>query len=143
MLREFADTLRIAPLANADTEAVVALWRRCGLTRPWNDPHADVALAVGTTGAEVLVGHAGEAVAATAMVGFDGHRGWVYYLAVDPDARLGGFGRAMMTAAEAWLRERGAPKINLMVRDDNAAAGVFYERLGYEIQAVRTFGKFL
>lgn len=75
------------------------------------------------------------------MVGFDGHRGWVYYLAVDPGVRRRGLGRDMMEAAERWLRDRGAPKMQLMVRETNAAALGFYERLGLERQAVITLGK--
>jgi len=77
------------------------------------------------------------------MVGFDGHRGWVYYLAVAPERRRAGLGRAMMDAAEAWLRERGAPKIQLMVRDDNSHAIGFYKSLGLEPQKVVTLGRFL
>ena len=77
------------------------------------------------------------------MVGCDGHRGWVYYLAVAPERRRSGLGRTMMDAAEAWLRERGAPKIQLMVREDNEAALGFYEALGLERQKVVTLGRFL
>ena len=76
------------------------------------------------------------------MTGFDGHRGWVYYLAVSPEHRRKGLGRALMVAAEAWLRERGAPKIQLMVREENEALG-FYEALGLERQKVVTLGRFL
>jgi ribosomal protein S18 acetylase RimI-like enzyme len=133
----------IVEIAEAEIEAAVALWERCGLTRPWNDPRADIALAMRSTDAEVLVGHADGALAATVMVGFDGHRGWVYYLAVAPDARRGGLGRRLMAAAEDWLSARGAPKIQLMVREENAAVAAFYEGLGYELQATKVFGKWL
>ncbi len=136
-------TIRIAQIADAEIGTVVALWERCGLTRPWNDPRADIALAMRSAAAEILVGHTGDAVAATVMVGFDGHRGWVYYLAVDPDARLCGVGRRMMEAAEAWLSARGAPKLQLMVREENDAVCAFYERLGYAPQATKVFGKWL
>ena len=135
--------MRIAEIAEADIDTVVDLWERCGLTRPWNDPRADIALAMRSGAAEVLVGHIGEAVIATVMVGFDGHRGWVYYLAVDPDARLGGLGCRMMAAAEDWLRDRGAPKLNLMVREENAAVAAFYQRLGYALEPRLVFGKWL
>ena len=77
------------------------------------------------------------------MVGFDGHRGWVYYLGVDPECRRNGLGRMMMDAAEQWLRERNAPKIQLMVRDSNEQAIGFYETLGYEVQPVMTLGRHL
>lgn len=126
-----------------DAGAVVALWDACGLTRPWNDAHADFALAVAGPGSAVLVAREDGALAGSVMVGFDGHRGWVYYLAVAPEARRGGVGRALMAAAEAWLRVRGAPKIQLMVREDNAAALGFYEALGLERQKVVTLGRFL
>ena len=85
----------------------------------------------------------GDALVASVMVGYDGHRGWVYYLAVAPERRRAGLGRTMMDAAEAWLRERGAPKLQLMVREDNEAAFGFYEALGLERQEVVTLGRFL
>ena len=82
----------------------MALWQRCGLTRPWNDPHADIALARRRDNSTVLIGRDNGAIVATVMVGHDGHRGWVYYVAVDPDGRKRGYGRAIMAAAEDWLR---------------------------------------
>lgn len=122
----------------ADRDGVVALWRRCGLTRPWNDPLADFdrAMAQGA----VLVTQDG---AGAVMVGDDGHRGWVYYLAVAPERRGEGLGRALMAAAEAWLVERGCAKVQLMVRDGNEAALDFYDALGMERQVVAVFGRFL
>lgn len=126
-----------------DREAVVALWRACGLTRPWNDPDGDFALALAAEASVVLVARSNGALAGSVMAGFDGHRGWVYYLAVSPDHRRAGLGRALMAAAEAWLRERGAPKIQLMVRGGNAEALGFYEALGLERQDVVTLGRFL
>jgi ribosomal protein S18 acetylase RimI-like enzyme len=136
-------TMRIAAIGRDDIEPVVALWEHCGLTRPWNDPRADIALALKSPDADVFVGQLGDDVVASVMVGFDGHRGWVYYLAVAPDARGGGFGRRMMAAAEDWLRARGAPKLQLLVRDENTAVAAFYERLGYELQATKVLGKWL
>ena len=127
----------------ADASAVVALWQACGLTRPWNDPLADFAQALAGTTSTVLITGQGEALAGSVMVGFDGHRGWVYYLAVSPDFRRQGIGRTLMESAETWLRACGAPKIQLMVRDDNHAALGFYEALGLERQKVVTLGKFL
>ena len=131
----------IAELVEKDVEGVVSLWRRCDLTRPWNDPHADIAHARRVADGTVLVGKNDGELVASVMVGFDGHRGWVYYLAVDPDAQRCGLGRAMMQAAEQWLRSRGAPKLQLMVRDTNVDALGFYERLGLERQPVVVFGK--
>jgi len=131
----------VSEITDADAAGVVDLWRRCDLTRPWNDPHADLARARRTPGSTVLVGHLAGALVASVMVGDDGHRGWVYYLAVAPDVRRGGLGRRMMAAAEDWLWARGCPKIQLMVRGANTAAIGFYERLGLERQEVVTLGK--
>lgn len=127
----------------ADAEAVIALWHACGLTRPWNDPAADFALAVREANADVLLLYDGDALVGSVMVGFDGHRGWVYYLAVAPERRRAGLGRALMAAAEAWLRRRGAPKLQLMVRGGNADALGFYEAIGLERQDVAVLGRFL
>jgi ribosomal protein S18 acetylase RimI-like enzyme len=132
----------IEPAIASDSAAVVALWHACGLTRPWNDPEADFALAQGGGASTVLVARE-EGIEGSVMVGFDGHRGWVYYLAVAPDQRRTGLGRALMAAAEDWLRTRGAPKLQLMVREDNSAALDFYESLGLERQKVVTLGRFL
>lgn len=127
----------------ADADEVVALWAACGLTRPWNDPHADFRLALGGAASAVLVVREGAAIVGSVMVGFDGHRGWVYYLAVAPDARRGGIGRALMAAAADWLRAAGAPKLQLMVRGGNAAVLDFYAALGLERQDVVVLGRFL
>ncbi len=126
-----------------DAAAVIALWKACELTRPWNDPQADFTRALEGKLSDILVAYQGDALAGTLMAGFDGHRGWIYYLATAPAARRQGIGRALMQAAETWLRERGAPKIQLMVREDNDAALGFYESLGLERQKVVTLGRFL
>jgi ribosomal protein S18 acetylase RimI-like enzyme len=127
----------------ADEAAVVGLWQDCGLTRPWNDPHADFRLALASGAACVLLAGDGDDLLGAAMVGFDGHRGWIYYLAVAERARRGGIGGALMHAAKAWLRGRDCPKLLLMVREDNAAALGFYRSLGLEPQPVVTLGRFL
>jgi ribosomal protein S18 acetylase RimI-like enzyme len=121
----------IAPLSPAHHDAALELWQEAGLTRPWNDPGEDLRRALVGPGSTVLAGTADGALEATAMLGHDGHRGWVYYLAVRADARGRGRGRSMMAACEAWLRDRGVPKLNLMVRGDNAEARGFYAALGY------------
>ncbi len=120
---------------------VVALWEACGLTRPWNEASADFERAVNGVSSDILLLAEEGRLAATVMVGDDGHRGWVYYLAVAPDFQKQGLGRKMMEAAEQWLRERHAPKIQLMVRDDNEAALGFYKALGYDVQPVVTLGR--
>jgi ribosomal protein S18 acetylase RimI-like enzyme len=136
-------TLAIAPLEDADITAVIALWQRCGLTRPWNDPEADIALARQGSNSTVLLGRDGDAVVASVLVGHDGHRGAVYYVAVDPDHRNKGFGRAIMTSAEDWLRARGILKLNLMVRADNTQVQAFYETQGYDEQERSVYAKWL
>ena len=133
----------VRPLSHADQPAAIAMWHAAGLTRPWNDPVDDFDRAFAGPTSTLLGAFGGDALVGTVMVGHDGHRGWVYYLAVDPEFRGGGVGRVLMVAAEAWLAERGVPKLNLMVRHDNAAALAFYERLGYADGAVTVLGKFL
>jgi ribosomal protein S18 acetylase RimI-like enzyme len=136
-------TLAIADIADADVAAVIALWQACGLTRPWNDPAADIALARRGPHSTVLIGRDADAIVATAMVGHDGHRGWVYYVATDPDRRAKGYGRAIMNAAEDWLRATGIAKLQLMVRRDNAKAGAFYQSIGYAEAQTIVFAKWL
>lgn len=131
----------IRPATPADREAIVALWQTAGLTRPWNDPRNDFDTAIGSPASTVLLASKGEAPVGSVMVGFDGHRGWVYYLAAAPSERSNGIGRSLMDAAEAWLKSRGCPKIQLMVRGDNDAARGFYATIGYDLQDVVTLGK--
>ena len=138
-----APPLTIAPIEDADIASVIALWQRCGLTRPWNDPAADIALARKGANAAVLGGRDGSAIVATVLVGHDGHRGWVYYVAVDPDHRHKGYGRAIMDAAEQWLRARGIEKLQLMVRPDNSQVQTFYRSLGYLEQERIIYAKWL
>jgi ribosomal protein S18 acetylase RimI-like enzyme len=135
--------LAIAEIADGDVEAVIALWQRCGLTRPWNDPASDIALARRSPNSTLLVGRSDGAIVATAMVGHDGHRGWVYYVAADPEHRKKGFGRTVMDAAEQWLRAAGLPKLQLMVRRENAQAGAFYQSIGYEESDTIVFAKWI
>lgn len=132
-----------APLGLDDIPELVALWEACGLTRPWNDPQRDARLAIEGATSAILGLREAQALVASVMVGFDGHRGWVYYLAVAPERRREGRGRLLMAAAEAWLRARSAPKLQLMVRTGNAEALGFYEALGLEVQEVVTLGRFL
>lgn len=133
--------MQITTAKESDREDVIALWEACGLTRSWNDPAADYHRALATQTSAILLANQEASILASVMTGFDGHRGWVYYLGVLPDHRGRGLGRILMAAAEAWLRDRGAPKIQLMVRDDNEAALGFYKALGYELQPVVTIGK--
>ena len=133
----------IAEATPADRDATIALWHAAGLTRPWNDPQADFGRALATASSTILLARVDDALAGSIMVGDDGHRGWVYYLAVAPDGRRSGLGRRLMAAAEAWLRARGVPKVQLMVREGNEDALAFYAALGLQRQAVVTLGRFL
>lgn len=134
-----AVTLRAA--GPDDRDAVITLWEAAGLTRPWNDPRADFDLALATATSAILLAECTGTICGSVMVGFDGHRGWVYYLATAPERWGQGVGRLLMQAAEDWLKALGSPKIQLMVRGDNHAARGFYDAIGYELQDVVTIGK--
>ena len=121
----------IEPLPPTLFDAAVALWHEAGLTRPWNDPVGDLQRAAAGPASAVLAGLDDGGLLATAMVGHDGHRGSVYYVAVRPDARGNGHGREIMRACEDWLSDRGIPKLNLMVRGQNESTAAFYAALGY------------
>ncbi|MHA7154987.1 GNAT family acetyltransferase [Arthrobacter sp. TMN-50] len=121
----------------------ISLWEVTGLTRPWNDPMADLLRAIGGESSTVLSLSMDGDLVATAMVGHDGHRGWVYYLAVAPHKQGHGLGRMMMEACEQWLIERGAVKVQLMIRTTNEPVISFYEQLGYELSDVQVRAKWL
>jgi ribosomal protein S18 acetylase RimI-like enzyme len=131
----------VRPYEAADEAAVIDLWQRCGLVVPWNDPRRDIALKLQVNPELFLVGTLDGRVVATVMVGYDGHRGWINYLGVDPDVQRHGFGRRIMDVAEAKLRERGCPKVNLQVRSSNAGVIAFYERLGFRVEDRVSMGK--
>ncbi|MHB1173276.1 MAG: GNAT family acetyltransferase [Lacisediminihabitans sp.] len=135
--------MQFRDLASVDVEAAVSIWQEAGLTRPWNPPELDLRRALEGPTSTVLGGFDGERLVGTAMVGHDGHRGWVYYLAVAEDQRGSGLGRQLMLAAERWLRERGAVKVQLMVRSTNEAVLGFYDHLGYEDAEVQVRSKWL
>lgn len=133
--------MEIRSFVEADRAAVIELWRRCDLVRPWNDPHRDIDRKLARDPELFLVGERTNAVVAAVMVGYDGHRGWVNYLAVDPDVREGGIGRRLMDEAEERLVQLGCPKLNLQVRGSNENALGFYRRLGYEVDDTVSLGK--
>ena len=135
--------LVISSIEDSDLPEVIQLWRRAGLVREWNDPTGDIALARKDSNSTILLGRDDGALVASVLVGHDGHRGWVYYVSVDPDHRFKGYGRDIMTAAEDWLRARGIAKLQLMVRGENAKVHAFYESLGYYDQKRVTFAKWL
>jgi ribosomal protein S18 acetylase RimI-like enzyme len=133
--------MEIRPFEPGDEVQVIALWERCGLTRSWNDPHKDIRRKLRVRPDLFLVGLLEGKVVATVMAGYDGHRGWISYLGVDPDQRRRGLGRAIMAEAERRLRADGCPKINLQVRTTNEAVIEFYRRLGYRVDEVVGMGK--
>ena len=131
----------IRPFQPSDTEAVVSLWHVCDLTRPWNDPYRDIERKLAEQPELFLVGEVDGTLMASAMVGNDGHRGWLYYLAVAPEHRRQGHARRLVETAERLLIERSCPKLHLMVRRENTEVHDFYAALGYaEVEAV-TLGK--
>lgn len=121
-------------ITTSDIDAVIDIWTRAGLTRPWNDPHRDITFAMEGPRSTVLAGRLDGQIISTVMVGHDGHRGAVYYLGVEPNAQGHGHGRATMRAAEDWLRQKGVWKLNLIVRGENKKTIGFYEAIGYEIE---------
>ena len=135
--------LAIRPIEDGDVAAVIALWNAAGVSRPWNDPVRDIALARRGPHSTILVGIADGSLAATAMIGEDGHRGWVYYVAAAPERQGQGIGRAIMEAAEAWLAGRGIWKVQLLIREDNSAVRDFYAHLGYRDTGTVCFQKVL
>lgn len=124
-----------------DEQAVIRLWERCGLIRPWNDPRKDIERKLSEQPELFLVGQHGADVIATVMAGFDGHRGWVYYLAVAPEQRGKSYGRQLMQAVERLLLARGCPKLNLQVRASNQDVLAFYRKLGYVQDDVVSLGR--
>ncbi len=133
--------LNIRQYDDRDREAVIELWRKCDLIRPENDPAIDIARKVKVNRELFLVGEVDGKVIASVMGGYEGHRGWVNYLAVDPEYRKKGFGRHLMHEIEKTLHYLGCPKINLQVRNDNREAMAFYEKIGYGSDNVVSYGK--
>ena len=131
----------IRPFAVTDTDEVVALWEECGLVRPWNDPRKDIERKLRVQPELFLVAQDGTEVVGSVMAGFDGHRGWIYYLAVATSYQKRSLGHALMQQAEKLLVEAGCPKVNLMVRTTNEAVIGFYRRLGYQVDDVVSLSK--
>ena len=133
--------LTIRPFVISDEKAVVQLWTDCGLVVPWNDPHRDIQRKLKVQPDFFLVGCAGDRIIATVMSGYEGHRGWINYLAVHPQHQRQGLARKMMGEAEARLRAIGWPKINLQVRTTNTGVIEFYKNIGFKPDDVVSFGK--
>lgn len=134
-------TLNIRPYRPAEQGSLIALWTACGLVVPWNDPRKDIERKLAVDPELLLVGEVGGLLAASVMVGYEGHRGWINYLAVAPEFRGRGYGRQLMLEAERLLRARGCPKINLQVRSSNLDIQKFYHELGYTQDQAISMGK--
>ena len=134
-------SMQIRPFQAVDEAAVVALWEECRLTRPWNDPRKDIARKLAVQPELFLVGVVDGAVMASVMAGYEGHRGWVNYLAVAPAFRGRGFARSLMQHVEAVLLRRGCPKLSVLVRHSNREAVDFYRHLGYVQDESVSLGK--
>lgn len=133
--------MEIRPFEPRDEEAVVQLWNDCGLVVPWNNPHRDIQRKLNVQPEMFLVACSDGKVIASVMAGYDGHRGWINYLAVHPQHQRAGIAKRMMDEAEGRLREVGCPKINLQVRSTNAAVIEFYKRIGFKTDDVVSLGK--
>jgi len=125
----------------SDKNKVIQLWKECALVVPWNDPERDIIRKQTVQPKLFLVGLMNDEIIATAMAGYDGHRGWVYYLAVLPKYQKQKIGRLIMEEAEARLLELGCPKLNIMVRSTNSEVISFYKSIGYKVEAVTSMGK--
>lgn len=133
----------VEELRTAHRAKTVALWTEVGLTRPWNDPLEDFDRALSGSTSTVLGLENADGLMGTAMVGHDGHRGWVYYLAVAPAHQGRGLGAQLMAAAERWLRDQGAVKVQVMVRHSNQPVVAFYEKIGYEDADIYVLARWL
>jgi ribosomal protein S18 acetylase RimI-like enzyme len=133
----------LRPYREDDEAALISLWQECGLTRPWNPPAGDIGLLRRSGHGEIVVAAESDNIVGSVMVGHDGHRGWVYYLAVAAPHRQSGLGRRLMQAAEAWLAKRGVRKLELMIRESNSGVQEFYRRLGYAAEPVKVMSRWL
>lgn len=126
------ENLLIRPYQSDDEKEVIDLWRECHLITPLNDPRSDIQRKLKVNPEWFLIGEIGGKLVASCMVGYEGHRGWINYLAVLPAYRHKGIASQMMNEAERWLRAAGCPKINLQLRDTNTETIHFYESIGYQ-----------
>ena len=133
--------MKIRPFLSNDTESVVSLWHSCGLVRSWNNPYLDIERKLAVNPEWFVVGEVNHEIIASAMFGYEGHRGWVNYLAVAPEHQRRGYAKELMQCGEALLFAVGCPKLNLQVRETNAQALGFYEALGYKVDASLSLGK--
>jgi ribosomal protein S18 acetylase RimI-like enzyme len=133
--------LIIRSYCDSDKDEIIQLWEKCDLVVPWNDPRCDIKRKLSIQPELFIVGYVDNKIIATAMVGYEGHRGWVNYLAVEPKCRRKGFGKQMMEDAECRLLKLGCPKLQVQVRATNSGVIKFYRKLGYYIEDVVNIGK--
>lgn len=133
--------MKIRSFKESDRHSVIALWQACGLTRPWNDPDSDISRKLAVQPELFFIGEVDEKVIASAMAGYDGHRGSVFYLAVSPEYQRRGFGKLLMQKIEEALKAKGCPKLNIVVRSSNEKVLAFYSQLGYATDDVVSLGK--
>jgi len=136
-----ADAFTIDRYRASDEAGLLALWQACALIMPWNNPYADIARKLADSPELFFVGRVGKRVAASCMAGYDGHRGWLYYLAVLPELRRRGYAAQLVAHSERKLRELGCAKIDLMVRNTNQAVIGFYQSIGYQQDPVVVLSK--
>ena len=133
--------MKISEFTDDQSDKVIALWKKCGLTRSWNNPEKDIVRKNSDKNGKFLIGQIDEVLMASIMIGYDGHRGSINYLAVDPVFSGAGYGKILVVEAEQLLLSVGCPKINLCVRTDNDKVVEFYRQLGYAIEPVHLIGK--
>ncbi len=132
---------RVRTYLRSDREALIALWYACDLVRPWNDPGSDIGRKLTHDPDGLLVLELDGELVGSVMAGYEGHRGWVNYLAVGPHHQGKGFGSLLMSEAERRLAELRCPKVNLQVRATNQNVVAFYRRLGYRVDDAVSLGK--
>lgn len=131
----------ITEAVSADKSHIISIWEQTGLTRPWNDPEQDVVNALSGKTSTILIAKESGTILGTCMAGYDGHRGWIYYLAVMPSHQKKGLGKKLFEAAEEWLYRQGAPKIMILIREDNQKVMEFYKGIGFERGSSLLMGK--
>ena len=141
MKQKSSSNFAIRQFVPNDTNRVIFIWEQCDLVRKWNNPNFDIQRKLNFQKELFFVGLLNDEIIATAMFGYDGHRGWLNYFAVLPNFQKRGFGKQLMTFGEMALIEKGCPKLNLQIRNDNTKAINFYQKVGYKEDAAVSFGK--
>ncbi|MFT5657371.1 MAG: ribosomal protein S18 acetylase RimI-like enzyme [Gammaproteobacteria bacterium] len=133
--------MNIKPYQKDNQQAVIDLWQACKLVVPSNNPEKDIQRKMLVDPDLFLIGELAGEIVATVMGGYEGHRGWINYLAVSPDHQRKGYARAMMQRVEILIQEKGCPKINLQVRGTNSDVIKFYQAIGYDVENAVGLGK--